>query len=145
MALFGRDYDRDFGYYGDRYRGRGPINEGRWAAYDPDFGYGYGAGPAGYDRDFGYKSRWQTDYGDPFGDRMSHTPMRMVRGEFRGGYGAEYGSARERGRYSGMPMGYDPYAGRGYDAYDYGSRGSRWNRDSMRGRGGMMRYDRGWF
>lgn len=151
MALFGRDYDRDFGYYGDRFRGEDRMYGGRWAGYDPDYGYGAGAGA--YDRDFGYKSRWQTDYGDPFGDRVSHTPMRMVRGDFRGGYGSEYGNAYERGRYGANPMGYDPYAGRGYGGRDIGVRGSRWNRGSRWGRrpgrgwGGPAEsgYDQGWF
>lgn len=54
------------------------------------YGYGHGYGmdyERGYDR--GYKSRWQTDYGDPFGDRVRHTPMRVIRGDAREYFGRQ--------------------------------------------------------
>jgi hypothetical protein len=51
-------------------------------------------GMVDYDR--GYKSREQTDRGDPYGDRQSHTPIRMTGG--RGGqnrYDSGYGNGRD--------------------------------------------------
>ena len=140
MALFGRDYGTDYdypfrpspGWTADRSRWARtgtPIAD-RWAnrGYARDFGYGtpyYGAdyGWSGYDR--GYKSRWQTDYGDPFGDRERHTPMRVVRGEpFRRERGWEMGYDRDYGA-SPYPMGYRPYSARaGYDT-GYGPRSYR--------------------
>lgn len=165
MALFGRDYDREYGYRGTWDRDRG------YAAGSPGYGYG-GSSWGGYDRgygftgdayDRGYKSRTQTDFGDPFGDRTSRTPMRMIHGEFRGydrgfrgydrgfrgydrgfrGYDTGYtgGGLGRTGRYGANPMGYEPYEGRG----DW-NRGAGWNRGTERGygaRGGG--YDRGWF
>jgi hypothetical protein len=91
------DYGRD---YRPR-RGEGP------ARYGADYGRGafHGEYPRGqYGREF-HKSRWETDYGDPFHDREQHTPIRVLRGsfedyadEFRGGgsrrrsagYGSDY-------------------------------------------------------
>lgn len=100
MALFGRDYDRE--YYG--YRGT------RNDMYAYDRGYGtYGAAGVGYDRN--YKSRWETDYGDPFNDRGSNTPIRMIRGEYRG-YDRNYGAFDYDRGYRGTATG---YTGVGYD------------------------------
>ncbi|MQA92420.1 MAG: hypothetical protein GEU90_19705 [Gemmatimonas sp.] len=146
MAAFGRDYDESYrsGTWSDRgsWGGqnmpgwRGGENQGGygaaapgWRSQDP-FGadrymsdYDTRPGPA-YDR--GYKGRWQTDYGDPFGDRQYHSPMRT-----RGGYDRGYGSSDRGG---GYPMGYRPYSARaGYDT------GFRTNRGYGRG------YDRGWY
>ena len=165
MALFGNEYDRDYGY---GYRGRnnaydrnfrsgamwGDNRRGAtgWGAYDRDFdrsGFGY---ERGYDR--GYKSRWQTDYGDPFGDRTAHTPIRMIRGEFRGEYdrgfrgnrfGANRGFGYERDYYETNPAGYEPYRNRDYPARETG-----WGRGFDRGYDRNFRtrgrgYDAGWF
>lgn len=77
------DMDRnDFGRneygaeYGRGMRGSGWEREGRYGqgvGYEP----GFPRDRHGYDR-HEYKSRYQTDAGDPFGDRQSHTPVRMV-------------------------------------------------------------------
>ncbi|HEU0052360.1 MAG TPA: hypothetical protein VFQ39_04250, partial [Longimicrobium sp.] len=76
------NYDRDYNY-GRPWRGGG---------YDRDFGARrgmMGGGRMDYDRDMGvdrdrgdWRSRSQTDAGDPFGDRQRHTPFRMLRGGF---------------------------------------------------------------
>lgn len=120
-------YDRDSSWYAGRGMGMGMGGAGAWN-YDRD--YDRGNAFSGSDRDTGYdrdhKSRWQTDQGDPFGDRANRTPIRMMRGEFRN-YDAEL---RDRGSY-------DADLGRGYGA------GSRMDYDrDMMGRGGMDR-DRG--
>lgn len=126
------DYDRGFnrggqgGTYGNAYGGGG-YGATR-AGYDRDVGYGntdrnYGFG-AGYDRNF--HSRAETDYGDPFGDRTSHTPIRVMRGEFHNydrGYRRNAGNAGNAGNanydrnYSANPVGYDPGYG-GNNRYD---------------------------
>lgn len=164
MALFGRDYDNDYGrdfnrggmfgnrprggrneVYGNRgdtYGNRGGMYGGGWDQ-DRNRGSGRGrsdswtgAGPGapGYDRydrsyrssgyggdyDRNYKSQWQTDHGDPFGDRSSHTPMRVIRGEYQARGDRDrndrgwFGSDRDRyeADYSSNPMGYDPYRSR---------------------------------
>ena len=119
---YNRDYNRS------TFRGGwGNTND-----YDRD--YGYNAETTGYDRN--YKSRAQTDFGDPFGDRQSRTPIRMIRGEYEGGYDNNF-RAGNRNEYEGAydnnfrsgnrgfrgntydrdyganPMGYDPYYDRG--------------------------------
>lgn len=111
---FGRDYGEDY-----RFSGRG-------RRYGHEFDRGYRRDLGGsYDQ--GYKSRWETDYGDPFGDRQRRTPMRVVHGKTR---------AYDRGMRREYPMGYVPYAVReGYDV-DYDQRAYR------TGQGG---YDRNWF
>lgn len=51
----------------------------------------------GMDYDRGYKTREQTDAGDPFGDRQAHTPIRMTGGN-RGGmnrYDADHRNGRD--------------------------------------------------
>lgn len=46
------------------------------------YGSDYRGGGMDMDRDYdrGYKTRQQTDAGDPFGDRQNHTPIRMTGG-----------------------------------------------------------------
>jgi hypothetical protein len=171
MGLFDRDYDREYGSRGyDRgFRDRGGFMGS--TGYDRNYnsgtrgGYGGTRGPTGYDQGFRgragydqpywgydtwrydeqYKSREQTDFGDPFGDRQSNTPIRVVEdhrdrgGWFGGGgkdygrdyrygaefrYGSEYrgGSTGYRGappasdrQYGRNPVSYDPYETRGND------------------------------
>lgn len=124
----------------DRPTSRGWEGDVDTGAYYGGAGYGYGTPyardygatrwGAGERYDRGYKSRAETDYGDPFGDRASHTPMRMVdedRARRWGAYDRDYGSrgwgasarydrgfrdVSDEGRYRGV--GYDPYAGGGY-------------------------------
>jgi hypothetical protein len=163
MALFGRDYDENYrtGTWSDRgqwggtnssgwrtgrdyYGGYGANNPGwqsrdrfginRYSSdYDNRFGPNYGYG---YDR--GFKSRWQTDYGDPFGDRQQHTPMRVIRGDAHG-YDRGFRSNQydRTFRASRFPMGYLPYSVRaGYDT-SYNNNGNY----RPYGNG----YDRGWY
>lgn len=164
MALF---YDDEF----ERSRTRGQrFQQGR-GMYDRGFGAsgydrGYGSHASAYDR--GFKDRWQTDNGDPFGDREARTPMRMMRGpfghehgydrdmqggfrggpgydrgthgEFRGGrgYGRDMGARSAPG---GMPVGYDPYTQ--YDTMQGGTwAGGGYDRGF---RGGRHGYDSRWF
>jgi hypothetical protein len=102
---------RSGGYAGEFGRGRsggyaGDFGRGRSGGYAGEFGRGRFLRDAGYDDEFRtvglgygeeYKSRWQTEQGDPFGDRDRHTPIRMMRGEW-GEYDDDYGrSWRERG------------------------------------------------
>ncbi|HEX2204288.1 MAG TPA: hypothetical protein VHG91_13350 [Longimicrobium sp.] len=104
----GGGYDRDYDYRAQAnlgYRGVEPTGWSTGFNYDRDYEYGrsWGAGEgrghnarpgmetgrggmSGMDRDRfdewdnGHKSRQQTDAGDPFGDRQSHTPIRVMRG-----------------------------------------------------------------
>ena len=135
MALFGRDYDRDFsrGYRGSNWGGNrtyysepggAPLNRDRFdRGYSRDLGYSgasrydTGFGATEYDR--GYKSRWQTDYGDPYGDRQQNTPMRVIR-EQHGDYDRGFTSTRYDRNFnsSPYPMGYRSYSARG--GYDTG-------------------------
>lgn len=114
MAQYGWDYDR-LGRDSRGYRGGGfaggygygpPDDHYRAGAYR--YGADYGSP---YDRD--YKSRAQTNYGDPFGDRGRGVPFRVMQGEF---------NARDRGG-AGM-RGYDG----GFRGYDNGFRGRPRNR-----------------
>lgn len=128
---FGRDRDRDRNYGGNMNRGYGTAG--------PAYGYDRNYGATGYDR--GYKSRTETDYGDPFGDRQNRTPIRVMRGEYEGGgydrnYSRNNNNNNNTGRtgydrnYSANPMGYDPYYNNsGYD-------------NQRRSAGGMRGYDR---
>lgn len=119
----GMRYDRDMGRGNRDFQNTGSM-------YDREFQGGYGA-DAGYGYDRGYKSRQETDYGDPFGDRQNRTPIRMTRGEYqgggsrggasRGGYDTGYRGGNRENRnpryerdYSANPMSYDPYSGGGY-------------------------------
>ncbi|HEV2146863.1 MAG TPA: hypothetical protein VGR37_05560 [Longimicrobiaceae bacterium] len=145
-------FDRDTGWHAGRGMGTGGawnydrdmMDRGRYGATDMDR----------YDRD--YKSRWQTDNGDPFGDRTSRTPMRVMRGEYhnydrdfdRRPYGAGsnmnydrdmvYRADADRDMDRGYMHGlnYDPYQERG----DLRTGRTGWGA-SDRNRG----YDRGWF
>jgi hypothetical protein len=176
MALFGRDYDNEYGrdynrggifgrggMFGsgwDRDRNRNYARDRgeRWSGADDRAYYGSMRGYVGgerYDRgyqsrgygsdyDRGYKSRWQTDHGDPYGDRTSNTPMRVIRGEYhsrghrdrsdRGWFGRDRDRERYEADYSTNPMGYDPYRSRessverGWGMRDF-DRGSRYGRD----------------
>lgn len=136
-----RAYDRDAGFRGAR-RGHGydadAFDQGArrtWGAwdnlvgrnlggYDRDFG-GRGGGWQGYDR--GYRGRWQTSHGDPFGDRESRTPIRVMRGRGGGYDRGGYDRGFSRGRTEEEPRGVGWWA-RGWG---FGVR----NDD---------RYDRGW-
>lgn len=82
--------------YGREYMGYG-LGYGAYGAYDIDYG------TAGYGREY-EKSRWETDYGDPFGDRERGTPIRVTRGAY-GEYGEEF-MGRERGRRLGRESGF---------------------------------------
>lgn len=154
MALFRRNYDDMYSsdYRSDRspwstsgtpmrsgyehdYGGQNAANRSftSWNSdrYHPAYGEEYRTREFGRDYDQGYKSRWQTDYGDPYGDRRYHTPMRVIRGSAHGydrtpRYGRDYNA--------GYPFGYLPYSARaGYD--------SGYNRRFPQYGG----YDRGWF
>jgi hypothetical protein len=71
------DYSRDYGASGYN-RGLGNDPGYRGGGYGNDAGYRSGRG---YDRNE-YKSRQQTDAGDPYGDRQSRTPIRMVNEDY---------------------------------------------------------------
>jgi hypothetical protein len=163
MGLFSRDYDYDHGYRANREGGRsywsrsgrpiqanyggdyGDAGRGGWGPYR-NAGTGYGDDfRTGYDRS--YKSRWQTDYGDPFNDRDQRTPMRVIRGESRG-YDASYfdnrydsgfrgGPTRYDDTYRGnsdrFPMGYRTNTTRGTYDQSYNSRAYRPNRSANDG------------
>jgi hypothetical protein len=236
MALFNRDYDRNYGYrgtgrtgYGADYgtrgydRDLGDRAEGTWESmkrgtreffgmdnrYDRGYGYdrdmnttynrgtmgagGYGStggygnqnrggfertgysttggqggdynarnARGGYDQpywghdtwryDENYKSREQTDAGDPFGDRQSGTPIRVMdeprdRGGWFGGSNYDRDTRYDRNfrgnrtgygnDYSANPMGYDPYDNRGGN--------QRLNRGYNAGFRSNRGYDRDWF
>jgi hypothetical protein len=172
--FFGMDnrYDRGYGY--DRDMNSTYNNRGTWGAggYGRDFrqggttaGYGRDyagrSSTGGYDRPYwgydtprygeDYKSREQTDAGDPFADRQSGTPIRVIdeprdRGwfgrdrdndrSFR--YGRDHGAGRAgygKDYYAANPMGYDPYNNRGGDTqrlgrtYDAGYRRRNYDQD----------------
>ena len=90
MARYGGDFGsrwsgapqrRRAGYFGGLfapwpagYPTPGPGYPGDAHPYGAGYG-GFGGDP--YDRAF--KSRWQTDHGDPYRDRARRTPMRAVR------------------------------------------------------------------
>ncbi|MBB4637704.1 hypothetical protein [Longimicrobium terrae] len=124
---FDGDDDRTLAY-GARPMGRGSYDrdmQGR-GGYDRDMQGrgmtgGYGGAPMrgrmSYDNDFdhrdgghGYKTRQQTDAGDPFGDRQAHTPIRMVNGGFDDRY--DTGRTMQGGMRGGMMGG---GMGRDYD------------------------------
>jgi hypothetical protein len=93
------NYDREFGMRGDSGVRGYRDDEGHYGvtgAHDASRGYtGMPGGMNRYGSDFdrgrmmdrdldddrGYRSRQQIDNGDPFGDRQSRTPMRMVNGQ----------------------------------------------------------------
>lgn len=65
------------------------------------------------------KTREETDYGDPFGDRQARTPIRVLRGGF-----AHHDDRPMRGDRYDNP-GFDPYGGR---SGTYGAYGGGYNR-----------------
>ncbi len=172
--FYDRDYGRGRSRYDRGYRGQAwggfegafdepnPSRRNRYAdSYDPFFSSGRPGGqysstgrPGGqYGRDYmprgnrygsGYRRQWQTDQGDPFGDRSSHTPIRMTEGSFRdqerqGTSGWDMDYDRD---YSANPVGYDPY----YDQSRQSRQGygrTRYDRDIRRGR--ARGYDTGWW
>ena len=88
----------------------GPGGRGDYGYRTDGYDYPHDAQPAtrsGYDWNF--KSRRQTNYGDPFKDRVQRTPFRVRQGQFEGrgrgsgtwrGYGREdYGRYPDRARY----------------------------------------------
>jgi hypothetical protein len=114
-------YDRD---YGALDRPQGGWSGGGWqgrdpgGTYDRDFGYAGG----GMDRDDEWertgKTRNQTDAGDPFGDRQSRTPIRVMRGRdwSAGGRGMGRGGRSpydESYRGWNQGVGDEPYYGHG--------------------------------
>jgi hypothetical protein len=143
---YDRDYTYDSAYRPSRSGGRSfwgrsgsPIRPN----YEDDFGgrygetgwasspsrpirYGRESQPRGYDSfyrgrneyDRPYKSQWQTDYGDPFGDREQQTPMRVIREESRRSRGGLFRDSYDRDYDTGYPMGYRPYSSR--SRYDVG-------------------------
>ena len=164
MTLF---YDRDYpadrrprydsGYRGrpqhiehpDAYGGGRARPRGRYPNYESEQSYmgprrpmepGYDYRRDRYDANFG--QRWQTEAGDPFNDRGSHTPFRMMRGPFRERQQEDFREAQRREGWAARGYGAD-YSRRGYDPYEdsdrlrgtgawegYGQRGSRWGYDS---------------
>jgi hypothetical protein len=117
------DYGRDYrgAYGGEFHRGHGGDSPARratgraraGAGDDREAFYGGEYQRGQYGREF-RKSRWQTDYGDPFHDREQHTPIRVLRGSFEdyadefrtggsrrrsGGYGADYRERHQDWRY----------------------------------------------
>lgn len=82
-AAGGNRYDQDTharGAWGHESHGR-HVQGGMTGRndYGSDYGRDYGA-RGGYDRDM--HDRMRTDAGDPFGDRQSRTPFRLMRGGF---------------------------------------------------------------
>lgn len=154
MALF---YDRDYGHNWNRGYDRGYRGRSGWSDLDRGFDRNF---DRGFDRNFdrsqrmsgnrydgGFKSRWQTDFGDPFNDRGSRTPMRMTRGEFRGSNERDFGWGSSYDRdYAANSMGYDPYNNPGRGNQGIG-RWNRYDRPYRGHRGSSMRggYDEGWF
>lgn len=126
----GYRYDRDFGRqqrpqdFGARTWGYGAGVWGGASDFDRGYDQSYRGNERGYDR--GMRNRWQTDNGDPFGDRAAHTPMRIMREGYDRGYDQSYRSGQ-----------------RGYDR-DFGNREFN-DRDRHRGAYRNNRYDSGWF
>ena len=83
-----RGYRDDEGHYGLTHAPGmmgGNAGMGGMNRYGSDYDRGRMEGDrGGMDYDRGYKTRQQTDAGDPFGDRQAHTPIRMTGGG-RGG------------------------------------------------------------
>jgi hypothetical protein len=114
--------------YGSEYRDYG-TRSGGYAAYDRDMGYRGSSASGSYDREVGlgygseFKTRQETDTGDPFGDRQARTPIRMLRNRDRYDTGLRSSS---RGRssyeqdYSTNPISYEPYRPGYYTGYDRG-------------------------
>jgi len=119
-----RDYSGEFRNYGTR--------PGGYAAYDRDLSYRGTSmsGTGDYDREVGlgygseYKTRQQTDMGDPFGDRQARTPIRMIRRRDRdydaGLHTGSRGYTSYERDYSTHPMSYEPYRPGYHGGYDRG-------------------------
>jgi len=82
-AAGGNRYDQDLGPRGGM-TGRGGYGRDYGGGMTGRGGYGHDYGArGGYDRDLGAgRDRMHTDAGDPFGDRQSRTPFRLMRGGF---------------------------------------------------------------
>ena len=86
-SRYGGGYDQDYGAGGVRDIGNRGWDRGRGVDDDLDRGIdrdrgAWGRGMGDDDRGFrGGKSHAQTDAGDPFGDRQSRTPIRVMRGD----------------------------------------------------------------
>ncbi len=120
MARYGRDYRQGMGggYNGHRPYYPGDDYAAAFGGAQSGYHTGYRSGGYGYDRDLhgrpggeydrAYKGRWVTEHGDPFRDRVQHTPIRTMRGEFGNeapdpgrwrGNEYTYGRSPVRGRY----------------------------------------------
>ena len=78
-----RAYRDTEGHYGLTHTGGmmgGHAGMGGMNRYASDYRGGMDLDRGDRDYDRGYKTREQTDAGDPFGDRQSHTPIRMTGG-----------------------------------------------------------------
>lgn len=88
MARYSLDYDREYSSESRPWR--------RWSRLYPPFGRApydddFRTSRPPYDHDFQRpgderetrKTRWDTDYGDPFRDRERGTPFRAFRGRWR--------------------------------------------------------------
>ena len=121
-SRYSHEYER-FGRWPGRagpYPEAHPMGVFPWSGGPTRYDFGPPPGPHRYppdhDRpartfyDRGFKSSWQTEHGDPFGDRARGTPIRVVRGDYRAQSRRRPGSA-EYGRWGyGRPdraSGYD--------------------------------------
>lgn len=158
MARYGWEHDRPgwrghagyhrgyggAGWMGAAYPGMGAMPGLGYPWTGPVAGYGSVADERGYGRDYdrSYKSDWQTDRGDPYGDREQKTPIRTTRGPFHArdrGYDRDHYRQRVEYGYRG-DGGYHEGGFRGEDRYrrDFGYRGDD-------GSGGRRGYDRRWW
>lgn len=84
MARYAGDFTRERWGWGENRdwdrAGRGGYGYRGGYARGDRYDAGYRSYGRGYDRD--YRDRWQTDFGDPYGDRSNRTPFRLIRGEF---------------------------------------------------------------
>lgn len=100
-----RGYRDEDGHYGTTHTGGmmgGAGMSGGMNRYGSDYDRGgMGLNRGGMDYDRGFKGRNPTDAGDPFGDRQSHTPIRVTGNPMNGGGMNSRGSV---GRYDN---GYD--------------------------------------
>ncbi len=105
-------------YYDYEYHPTRGGYRGRIGGYRGTIGGPRGIYWGGYSRrypryDASYKSRAQTDYGDPFGDRGRRTPVRVIRGRTSRRYDRNY---PPRYHTAGYDRGYRGAARvRGYD------------------------------
>ena len=123
MAHYGRDYgERMGGVWSAGARNYGP-HRGFGGNRGEEYDRGFRRGGHVYDRgfhsrvagpyDWNYKSRQQTNRGDPFGDRTRRTPIRAIRGEFENrGRDPDRWHGYDRGEYG--PYGHEPTYPRGW-------------------------------